>query len=140
MKKIRGAVLLFITAFIWGGAFVAQDMGLEYVGPFVFTAIRFLMGGIFLFIVSVIVDLVKIKKLHVEYKKEEIKFGKSNTDQSYYQPIGSQVGSMIASNFMQHLHNGAQETIKEIFDNCSFVPNYMTNEELAHVQKLSEQF
>lgn len=73
MKKIRGAVLLFITAFIWGGAFVAQDMGLEYVGPFTFTAIRFLMGGIFLFIVSVIVDLVKIKKLHVEYKKEEKK-------------------------------------------------------------------
>ena len=81
----------------------------------------------------------QICETKIEYKKEEIKFGKSNTDQSYYQPIGSQVGSMIASNFMQHLHNGAQETIKEIFDNCSFVPNYMTNEELAHVQKLSEQ-
>lgn len=74
----------------------------------------------------------------VEYKKKQIKFGKSNTDQSYYQPIGSQVGSMIASSSMQHLHNGAEETIKQIFENCSFVPNYMTNEELAHAQKLSE--
>lgn len=75
----------------------------------------------------------------IEYKKEEVKFGKSNTDQSYYQPIGSQVASMIASSSMQHLHNGAQETIKQIFENCSFVPSYMTNEELAHAQKLSEQ-
>lgn len=75
----------------------------------------------------------------IEYKKEVVKFGKSNTDQSYFQPIGSQVGSMVASSSMQHLHNGAEETIKQIFENCSFVPNYMTNEELAHAQKLSEQ-
>lgn len=75
----------------------------------------------------------------VEYKKEKVVFGKSNTDQSYYQPIGSQIGSMIASSSMQHLHNGAEETIKQIFENCSFVPNYMTNEELAHAQKLFEQ-
>lgn len=75
----------------------------------------------------------------VEYKKNEIKFGKSNTDQSYYQPIGSQVASMVASSSMQHLHNGAEQTIKEIFETASFVPNYMTNEELAHAQKLSEQ-
>lgn len=75
----------------------------------------------------------------IEYKKQEIEFGKSNTDQSYYQPIGSQVASMVASSSMQHLHNGAEQSIKEIFENASFVPNYMTNEELAHAQKLSEQ-
>lgn len=75
----------------------------------------------------------------IEYKKVEIKFGESNTDQSYYQPLGSQVSSMVASSSMQHLHNGAAESIKQIFENSSFVPNYMTNEELAHVQKLSEQ-
>lgn len=75
----------------------------------------------------------------VEFKKEEVKFGKSNTDQSYYQPIGSQVSSMVASHSMQHLHNDAEQSIKEIFETASFVPNYMTNEELAHAQKLSEQ-
>lgn len=75
----------------------------------------------------------------VEYKKIEIEFGLSNTDQSYYQPIGSQVASMVASSSMQHLHNGAEKSIKEIFETASFIPNYMTNEELAHSQKLSEQ-
>lgn len=75
----------------------------------------------------------------VEYKKKDVSYGKSNTDQSYYQPIGSQVASMVSSSSMQHLHNGAEQSIKQIFETSSFIPNFMTNEELAHAQKLSEQ-
>lgn len=81
----------------------------------------------------------QICDIKIEYKKHEIQFGKSNTDQSYYQPLGSQVASMVASSSMQHLHNGAEQSIKQIFETASFVPNYMTNEELAHAQKISEQ-
>ena len=62
MKKLRGAVLLVITAIIWGGAFVAQEVGLENIGPFTFTALRFFMGGIALLIITAIVDFFKIKK------------------------------------------------------------------------------
>lgn len=47
MKKdtVRSSLLLFLTAFIWGVAFVAQSVGMEYVGPFTFNAVRFALGG-----------------------------------------------------------------------------------------------
>ncbi len=41
-------LLLALTAFIWGVAFVAQSVGMEYVRPFTFNACRFLIGGIVL--------------------------------------------------------------------------------------------
>lgn len=36
--------LLLLTAFFWGCAFVAQRTGMEYIGPFGFNAVRFLVG------------------------------------------------------------------------------------------------
>jgi drug/metabolite transporter (DMT)-like permease len=42
----RGAiVMLWITAAIWGFAFVAQRAGMEFIGPFTFNGIRFLLGS-----------------------------------------------------------------------------------------------
>lgn len=38
--------LLFMTAGIWGFAFVAQRMGMDHVGPFTFNGIRFLLGAL----------------------------------------------------------------------------------------------
>jgi len=38
--------LLLITAAIWGFAFVAQRVGLEYLGPFTFNAARFTLGSL----------------------------------------------------------------------------------------------
>jgi drug/metabolite transporter (DMT)-like permease len=38
--------LLLLTAAIWGFAFVAQRAGMEYVGPFAYTAVRFALGSI----------------------------------------------------------------------------------------------
>ncbi|WP_071394577.1 DMT family transporter [Bacillus tuaregi] len=40
----RGELLLTITALIWGTSFVAQRVGMEYIGPFTFTATRFIIG------------------------------------------------------------------------------------------------
>lgn len=40
--------MLGLAAFIWGVAFVAQSVGMEYVGPFTFNAVRFLIGGVVL--------------------------------------------------------------------------------------------
>ena len=49
MKKMTGknTLMLFLTAFIWGTAFVAQSVGMDYIGPFTFTCVRSLIGGIF---------------------------------------------------------------------------------------------
>ena len=50
MKKntLRHSLLLLLTAAIWGFAFVAQSVGMDYVQPFTFTAARSLIGGIVL--------------------------------------------------------------------------------------------
>lgn len=46
--KIRNSLLLLLTAAIWGVAFVAQSVGMDYVGPFTFNCVRSLLGGIVL--------------------------------------------------------------------------------------------
>lgn len=40
MKQLRGALLLTLTALIWGTAFVAQSLGMDHLGPFTFTGVR----------------------------------------------------------------------------------------------------
>jgi drug/metabolite transporter (DMT)-like permease len=46
-KRIFGAdLLLLITAAVWGFGFVAQRSGMQYVGPFAFNGIRFLLGSL----------------------------------------------------------------------------------------------
>ncbi len=40
----KSILMLFLTAFIWGFAFVAQSVGMDYVGPFTFNASRFFIG------------------------------------------------------------------------------------------------
>ena len=44
-KQYRGSILLFITAIIWGVAFVAQDVGMDYWSPFAFNGIRNYIGA-----------------------------------------------------------------------------------------------
>lgn len=44
-KKTRSNVMLILTALIWGLAFVAQSVGMDYVKPFTFNAARFFIGG-----------------------------------------------------------------------------------------------
>lgn len=50
MKKqqIRNSLLLLLAACVWGIAFVAQSVAMAYIGPFTFSCIRFLIGGIVL--------------------------------------------------------------------------------------------
>ncbi len=43
---MKSNLLLFITAIIWGFAFVAQRAGMEYLGPFTFNTARFTLGSI----------------------------------------------------------------------------------------------
>lgn len=47
-KKMRGNLMLMLTAFIWGSSFVAQKSGMDLIGPLAFNGIRTLIGGIVL--------------------------------------------------------------------------------------------
>lgn len=53
-KKIKGPLILLITAFLWGTTFVAQSLGSDYVGAFTYNAGRFIITGIILLIISLI--------------------------------------------------------------------------------------
>ncbi len=43
---LKADFLLVMTAMIWGFAFVAQRVGMDYVGPFTFNALRFALGSL----------------------------------------------------------------------------------------------
>ena len=45
-RNWKGNLMLLLTAFIWGSAFVAQSTGMNYIGPFTFLAIRSFLGVI----------------------------------------------------------------------------------------------
>ena len=44
--KTKNALILVLTAFIWGTAFVAQSVGMDYLEPFTFNGVRSLIGGV----------------------------------------------------------------------------------------------
>ncbi|WP_432473007.1 DMT family transporter [Amphritea sp. HPY] len=45
-RNIRADLILLLVAAIWGFAFVAQRLGMDYLGPFGFNASRFLLGAV----------------------------------------------------------------------------------------------
>lgn len=47
-RILRANLLLLLTALIWGFAFVAQRVGMNYIGPFTFNALRFALGALVL--------------------------------------------------------------------------------------------
>ncbi len=47
-RRLASILMLLLTAFIWGTAFVAQSVGMNYIGPFTFGSIRFMIGGMVL--------------------------------------------------------------------------------------------
>ncbi len=60
--KAKSTFLLFLTAIIWGFAFVAQRVGAEFVGAFTFNGIRFLLGSLSLIPVILIFEREKLDK------------------------------------------------------------------------------
>jgi drug/metabolite transporter (DMT)-like permease len=42
--KIKSDVVLLIAALIWGFAFIAQRVGMDYTGPFTYNGVRFALG------------------------------------------------------------------------------------------------
>lgn len=45
-QTVRSNALLMLTACIWGFAFVAQRVGMDFVGPFTYNGIRFALGSL----------------------------------------------------------------------------------------------
>lgn len=55
-KNVRSVILLMMAALIWGIAFVAQSVAMDYVEPFTFNGARMLLGGMVLIPVIAVND------------------------------------------------------------------------------------
>lgn len=68
MKKqqipLKNSLILLLTATIWGVAFVAQSVGMDYVGGFTFNAVRSIIGSIVLLPVIWFLDRQKEPAKH----------------------------------------------------------------------------
>ncbi|MDO5828897.1 MAG: DMT family transporter [Methanocorpusculum sp.] len=53
-KRIKGTIQLTLTSLIWGIAFVAQSVGMDYVGPWTFNCVRAVLAAVFLIPVAII--------------------------------------------------------------------------------------
>ncbi len=49
LKTLGNSLLLFLTACIWGMAFVSQSKGMESMGPYTFNGVRCLIGAVVVF-------------------------------------------------------------------------------------------
>ena len=73
MRKIISFICLIICTFIWGTTFIAQDTGMDNIGPFTFNAVRFFVG--FLTVVPFVL-LFENKKINEQIKNKSNKFYK----------------------------------------------------------------
>lgn len=74
--KTKNGLILFLAAFIWGTAFVAQSMGMDYLGPFAFNGIRSFVGGIALLPCIALLNIIGKK---TEGEKNEASRGNRRT-------------------------------------------------------------
>ena len=65
MSKTVSLISALLCTFIWGTTFIAQDTGMDDIGPFTFNAVRFFVG--FLAIVP-LAFLFEVKKFKSEFK------------------------------------------------------------------------
>lgn len=71
---IRQSLLLLLTATIWGVAFVSQSVGMDYVGPFTFNAVRSLIGAAVLIpCIALLKKMPKREEAQEELHKKEDK-------------------------------------------------------------------
>ena len=68
MSKSISLLSALLCTFIWGTTFIAQDTGMDEIGPFTFNAVRFFVG--FLAILP-LVFFFETKKYSIEFKKDK---------------------------------------------------------------------
>lgn len=67
-KGFRANFLLLVTAVIWGGGFVAQRLGMQELGPYIFNGFRFLVGALTL-VPIIIIRRKRNPGVNADFKK-----------------------------------------------------------------------
>jgi drug/metabolite transporter (DMT)-like permease len=71
MKKTVSFSCLLACSFIWGTTFIAQDTGMDNIGPFTFNSVRFFVGFL---IISPFVFLFERKKINIQIRTKANEF------------------------------------------------------------------
>ncbi|MDC0982008.1 DMT family transporter [Candidatus Pelagibacter sp.] len=67
MSKSTSLLSALLCTFIWGTTFIAQDTGMDNIGPFTFNAVRFFIGFL---AITPLVFLFELKKYKSEFKSD----------------------------------------------------------------------
>ena len=67
-KKTISLICVVTCSFLWGTAFIAQDTGMDYIGPWTFSAVRLLLGFFALLPFFFIFEFKKIIKIKSNIK------------------------------------------------------------------------
>lgn len=96
--RLKGALMLLLTALIWGAAFTAQSKGMESVEAFTFNGIRMTLGAAVLFPCIIINDRLRVRKM-TDRQREEKRLRDKNAVK-----YGCLLGIVFfaASNIQQH--------------------------------------
>lgn len=73
MKKTISFICLVVCTLIWGTTFIAQDTGMDNIGPFTFNSVRFFVGFL---VVMPFVFLFEKKKINHQIKNKKNQFFK----------------------------------------------------------------
>ena len=71
MSKSMSLFSALLCTFIWGTTFIAQDTGMDNIGPFTFNSVRFFVGFLAL---APLVLLFEKKKINIIIKKDKKNF------------------------------------------------------------------
>ena len=71
MKKTVSFACLLACSFIWGTTFIAQDTGMDNIGPFTFNSVRFFVGFL---VISPFVFLFERKKINIQTRAKTNEF------------------------------------------------------------------
>lgn len=71
----KNAFMLMLTAFIWGTAFVAQSVGMDYLEPFTFNGIRCIIGAVALLPCIALLNKINGKNDKVEGTRKDLIIG-----------------------------------------------------------------
>ena len=71
MKKTISFICLVACTLIWGTTFIAQDTGMDNIGPFTFNSVRFFVG---FFAIVPFAFLFEKKKINFQIKKNKTQF------------------------------------------------------------------
>ena len=67
-KNFVSLTCAIACSFIWGTAFIAQDMGMDFIGPYTFSAVRLALGFLALLPFFFIFEYQKVKSSRLELK------------------------------------------------------------------------